>query len=404
MEIAVNSPEVKEALGFTPTMQSALMPNVKTALNHTDCESSRHLCVAPTFVLEDEGVALWAIIDLTDERLAGIRWTDLGSVKRIRPTEQSIQRDNVYEHYCKQKQSMAHGNWSFNYIITSSDGLEISNVRFQGKEVLRSAKLVDWHVSYSHSQGFGYSDATGCPKFSSAAVGALSGPELNGLDSNDGFAFVQDFFHPLWPAPCNYRYKQRFEFYDDGRIRIAAGQYGRGCGMQGTYRPVIRILPVPESTVFEEWQESGWKEWGHESYRKQTGQTHYDSSGFQYRVNGESQRWGVEPGRGQFKNNRFDNAYMFVTRYEPMEGDMDMVTIGACCNTDHRQGPNQFVDKLPEAIHRQPIVLWYVPELESDYREGSEYCWADTTIENGLYNSKAWPCYGGPMLVPLDNE
>ena len=43
-------------------------------------------------------------------------------------------------------------------------------MRFGGRPVLESAKLVDWHVSYSESDGFGYSDAVGCPVFSAAAA------------------------------------------------------------------------------------------------------------------------------------------------------------------------------------------------------------------------------------------
>ena len=43
--------------------------------------------------------------------------------------------------------------------------VEIYDVRFNGIPVLTSAKLVEWHVSYSEREGFGYSDAVGCPNF-----------------------------------------------------------------------------------------------------------------------------------------------------------------------------------------------------------------------------------------------
>ncbi len=66
-QIAMNSPEVMEALGMDPTLNEPVMPNVKTALNGSQCERSRHLCVAPTFIMGDR--ALWAIVDLTDEQL-----------------------------------------------------------------------------------------------------------------------------------------------------------------------------------------------------------------------------------------------------------------------------------------------------------------------------------------------
>lgn len=74
--IAVNNPEVIKALGYKPGEQEVLMANTKTALNRTRCERSMHLCVAPTFTKGDK--ALWAIVDLTDHRVVGIRWTNTG--------------------------------------------------------------------------------------------------------------------------------------------------------------------------------------------------------------------------------------------------------------------------------------------------------------------------------------
>ena len=67
------------------------------------------------------------------------------------------------------------GIWT---ICTSSDGLRISDVKYNGKVVFLNAKLVDWHVSYSNTDGFGYSDAVGCPYFSNAAVVAIDHPKL----------------------------------------------------------------------------------------------------------------------------------------------------------------------------------------------------------------------------------
>ena len=77
IKIAIESPEVQNALGIKPAEKDALMASTKTSLNRSRCERSRHLCVAPTFVKEDK--ALWAIVDLTDQRLVGIRWTNVGT-------------------------------------------------------------------------------------------------------------------------------------------------------------------------------------------------------------------------------------------------------------------------------------------------------------------------------------
>ncbi|MEZ4718449.1 MAG: hypothetical protein R2851_20505 [Caldilineaceae bacterium] len=109
-----------------------------------------------------------------------------------------------------------------------------------------SAKVVDFHVSYSSQEGFGYSGAVGCPAFSSSAV-VVSGPpeveELGGDGGPAGFAVIQDYRHPLWPAPCNYHYVQRFEFYADG-ASVWWYPTWRGCGNDGTYRPIVRIDPA----------------------------------------------------------------------------------------------------------------------------------------------------------------
>ena len=169
VQIAMNSPEVIEALGVDGAQSEPVMPNVKTALNGSQCERSRHLCVAPTFIMGER--ALWSIVDLTDEQLVGIRWTELGEQRASTVvTERSLQNEYVMENFCEKSHTVEQGDWVFDYMLTSSDGLKLSDVTYQGKQVMRSAKVVDFHVSYSHEDGFGYSDAVGCPMFSSAAV------------------------------------------------------------------------------------------------------------------------------------------------------------------------------------------------------------------------------------------
>ena len=77
LSIATENTQVQSALGYNPTEKDALMLDTKTALNRSKCERSLHLCVAPTFIKNDK--ALWAIIDLTDLKLVGIRWTNVGN-------------------------------------------------------------------------------------------------------------------------------------------------------------------------------------------------------------------------------------------------------------------------------------------------------------------------------------
>ena len=297
------------------------------------------------------------------------------------------------------------------YILTSSDGLKVSDVSYQGQEVMHSAKVVDFHVSYSRADGFGYSDAMGCPMFSSAAVVAFNGPEIEEIVQNGevvGFALVQDFRSPVWPVPCNYRYEQRYEFYDNGRFRPVVGNLGRGCGINGVYRPVMRLdLTASEDgsqDSFAEWTGSEWQIWETEQWQLQDESTPYTAEGYQYRLTApDGSGFYIEPGNGQFGDGgRGDNAFTYVMRRdsEKDEGEADLTTIGACCNTDYQQGPEIFLAPA-ENIVEEDLVMWYVPQLTNDDTPGEEYCWANTILVDGIPEVHVFPCYAGPMFVPI---
>ncbi|HRQ37160.1 MAG TPA: hypothetical protein PLD25_04500 [Chloroflexota bacterium] len=403
VQIARQSPEVVAALGGVEG--TAVMPNVKTALNGTLCERSQHLCVAPTFLLGEQ--ALWAIVDLTDERLVGIRWTDLGlSGTPAAVTERSLQNEIVYESYCKQSQTLTQGDWTMEFILTGSDGLKLSNVSYQGQPVLHSATLVDWHVSYSRQDGFGYNDAIGCPIFSAATVLAFNGPSVEEIVENGtavGFALVQDFRSPDWPTPCNYRYEQRYEFYADGRFRVLAANHGRGCGDDGTYRPVLRLDVAGSSDgtadTFAAWDGQNWQPWAGEGWQVVNEATPTTSDGYPFQLTGTDGRgFTIQPIRSE----RGDPAYLYLTRTGPDydEGKTDLPSLGSCCNTDYQQGPEQFITPSEPAA-AQDLVLWFVPELQNDATPGQEYCWADSVIENGVPVARSWPCYAGLFFTPV---
>lgn len=409
LHIAVNSPDVMGALGYQPGESEALMSNTKTALNNTRCEQSLHLCVAPTFVQEEK--ALWAIVDLTELRLVGVRWTYVGDPgpedKRI--SERNLRYDKIMECFCNQVTSLKKEDWELNYVLTSSDGMRISEVTFRGNPVISNAKIVDWHVSYSNTDGFGYSDAVGCPEFSQAAVLAVTEPRIVDIIENGsktGFALEQTFNSKQWPMPCQYNYLQRFEFYRDGRFRIAGASLGRGCGNNGTYRPVTRIALYGSQNTVYEWGASGWNAWKKEQWKLQDSRTKYTPEGYQYRiVAADGKGYYLEPGQGQFNDGgRGDNAYLFATKLHPDldEGESDLVSIGPCCNTDYRQGPEKFIEPGPEDIENQALVLWYVAQIKNDDTKGSEYCWAESYLENGIYKTRSFPCISGPMFVPIN--
>ena len=408
MLIAVNSPDVIKALGFKPEDKDAIMAATKTSLNRTKCERSMHLCVAPTFIKGDK--ALWAIVDLTDQRVVGVRWTNVGTngtAQRI--SERKLLFDKIMECNCKQVKAIDKNGWKMNYVITSSDGLRISEVSFKDKLIINNAKLVDWHVSYSGTDGFGYSDAVGCPEFSQAAVVAASEPRVSELiqdGKTTGFVLEQMFQSEQWPMPCNYNYVQRYEFYNDGRFRVAAASFGRGCGNNGTYRPVTRISFAGNQNNFSEWNSDTWQGWDTEQWRLQNPQTNYTPEGYQYKINDDSGNgFFMEPGNGQFKDGgRGDNAYVYVTKLHPDidEGENDLATIGPCCNTDYKQGPEKFIDPKPENIKHSQLVIWYVAQLKNDDTKGKEYCWVNAYLENGVYKTHTYPCFSGPMFVPVN--
>lgn len=407
VKIAIESPEVQNALGVKPSENDALMASTKTALNRSRCERSQHLCVAPTFVKGDK--ALWAIVDLTDHRLVGIRWTNVGNSGPATPmlTEKRLQDDKITSCYCEVEQPLKNRSWEMKYMLTSSDGLRISDVRYKGKMVLRSAKLVDWHVNYSGTDGFGYSDAVGCPYFSQSAVVAWEIPKIADLkdEKNNvvGFVLEQTYRSEGWPTPCNYNYRQRYEFYNDGKFRVACASIGRGCGNTGTYRPVFRIAFAGEQNNFFEYTENGWQLWKAEQWQSQGSLTSFTPEGYQYKIGTNQAAYYIEPGKGQFKDGgRGDFSYVYVTKHTTGkdEGENDLVTIGPCCNTDYHQGPEKFIEPGPEDIQNSSLVVWYVAQLKNDDRKGNEYCWAENILENGVWVTKTYPCFAGPMFIP----
>lgn len=403
-QIAINSKAVIEHWGGTPSIDSATMANAKTALNATRCERSKHLCVAPTFLRDKQ--ALWAIVDLTDGVLVGAQWTELGEFNGPRVTEKKIQDQVISRDYCDQENVAERDGWKMSYMLTSSDGLMIVDVTYQGQPVLKSAKLVDWHVSYSKTQGFGYSDAIGCPVFSQAAVIAIGPPVIADIVQDQqviGFSMTQQYWSEYWPQPCNYNYAQVYEFYTDGRFRVKGASLGRGCGNDGMYRPVFRIVPAGIQT-FAHWDGANWKDWESEQWLQQA-DVAQNTEGQQFRLTGQNGlAFYMLPAQGQFNDGgRGDDAYVYVTRHhtDRDEGDSNLITIGPCCNEDYQQGPEKFIDAQPEPIREQELVIWYVPQLKNDDTPGSEYCWADQKLVNGVYETKIYPCFGGPMFVPL---
>ncbi|MBX7143372.1 MAG: hypothetical protein K1X79_02890 [Oligoflexia bacterium] len=406
-KIAHNSALVKKQLGKVPGAQEFVMAGTKTALNRTRCERAKHICVAPTFVLTDR--ALWTVVDLEEGRVVGTRFTD------IRPegaqlvfTEQKIQDESITAELCRGSKAVERDGWAFTYHLTSSDGIELQNAKFKGQDRLLSSKNVDWHVSYSDKDGFGYSDAIGCPLFSAAAVVPAKLPKFKELKSADqylGFELHQDFISKQWPLPCNYYYEQRFQFFKDGTFRVAVASVGRGCGEPGIYRPVIRVvLPGTQHKVYS-WDGKAWQPILKEAWFEQNADTKYSPEGYQFKLEtGPARGFYIEPARGQFNDKgRGDNAFTYWVRESANrdEGLNDLPTIGPCCNNDFHQGPEKFIEPKPEALTGTRAVLWYVPQLTNSGKPGDEYCWGSTDLVDGQVVKYEFPCIAGPKFIPF---
>jgi hypothetical protein len=436
-QIALNAPEVKQQLDYTPAKKDMSMANVRAALKESPCENSAHLCVAPTFADHQKQQALWAIVDLTELKLAAAKWTGLG--KTTTPaciSERSLQNRAIMENYCQKNTVLEKHGWKFVYRLTGSDGLEIRDAFFQGNSVFRSAKTVDWHVSYQQRKGvvldttqetymagrrveydkddddnyfFGYNDAMGCPMFSTSVVLPFNAPQIRELyDSKKheiGFYISQDFRNPKWPMACNYRYENRFEFYDDGSFRVVGINLGRGCGDNAVYRPLMRIdMAVAEQEVFYQYKQDQWTQWTQEQQGFQKYASNYHQDKYLYKItskNNDSKGYYIEPNRGQFNDaSRGDNATVFATLFKPEEGDQDLLTLGSCCNLK-QEGVERYLSP-PENIDGANIIIWYVPRIYNETTAGNEYCWADTTIAaNGNLEITEWPCVVGPKFVPV---
>ncbi|HKK89165.1 MAG TPA: hypothetical protein VJ917_09965 [Saprospiraceae bacterium] len=400
IEIAIRDSLVHSEYGRTLTRDDGVMQGTKTALNRTKCQRSRHLCAAPTFVKGEK--ALWVIVDLTDLEVAGTAWTQVGRTG-MPVTERSAQNERMMREYCDRSSSLVKDGWRLEYAMTRSDGLKVYNIHYKGQPVVKSIKTVDWHVSYSDVKGFGYSDAIGCPEFSMAAVVAVEPPVVKEIVENGdtlGFSLVQKYHSDDWPIPCSYNYEQRFHFFRDGSFRPAVGSLGRGCGTDGTYRPVTRIAFEGTDQLFKAPDLRGnWTTWKEEGWSKESELYPYkeDKCMAEMQID-DNASYRIISNQGQLgDNSRGDQAWFYVTTQKNgIEGEGDLPTIGPCCNTDYRQGPEKFING--EGLKGQGLVYWYVPDMKNDGRPGQEYCWAESILINGKYVPKVYPCFSGPLL------
>ena len=410
IDIAMNDAGVIAALGFKPTQVD--MAPVAARMSGTSCDGG-HLCAGPTFRVGNR--VLWAVVDLTEEKVAGLDWTE------VQP-DGSSERYDPLGGFCPSPGNVNRDGWVMNYETTQTDGLSIANVTYQGREVLRNAKLVEWHVDYNGTYVYpGFFDVIGCtnvqyPGFPIAPYGQTQVMNLMDGASVVGFEVVQDFRMPNWGAACNYRYTQRMQFWQDGRFRIVSGAFGRGCGDSATlqqpyYRPVVRIdvaVDGDDNDSLLWWDGLQWQSQISETYRTPYAEVDHGphstnaDGAIAAVVDANSGGYFIVPSQGQFGGaERGDNPFFYVTRHNPAEGDTDLPVINPVDsykhNDDHMQGPDLFING--ESVEATNIVLWYVAQHGTDRVAGSDprYCW---TV-SGEPTAETYPCYGGPMFVPF---
>jgi len=378
VQIALADPQVAAAFeGLTPDAAMATMSATKTALETTSCERSRHLCVAPVFRWGNS--ALWTIVDLSEFRLVGAAWTDQGVSGRRVWSEATLQ-DAALASLCETPVVLEQAGWRLSYLLTSSDGLELRDLRFQGQPVLVSAKVVDWHVGYAgrDDERVGFSDAIGCPVFSAAAVIPYAPPQIAEAPGG-GFTLELTFRSPHWPQPCNYQYVTRAHFGPDGTIRFLAINEGRGCGVEGIYHPVLR-LELPPGADLSDQNGARLTQEGQTIWRP--GAPHVLQARTADGLLALAPLW-----------DEAEHAYVYWTRPAPGEGQGDLPSIGSCCALDARQGPERFING--ESLDGGAVV-WFVPRISNAERQR---CWADTALEGGALRPRVWPCGAGMEIT-----
>ncbi|HSH02620.1 MAG TPA: PKD domain-containing protein [Anaerolineae bacterium] len=392
LDIALNHPDVIEALGFQP--EEIDMAPVDSDLVNSSCDGT-HICAGPTFNLGER--ILWAVIDLTTEELAGLYWTPgdvTGSSTPFTP-----------EGGCPAGGTVDMDGWVMDYETTGTDGFRVSNVSFGGTMVATSIKTAEWHADYG---GSGYVDSTGCGGggggFPIYPYGETRIENLYEDTTRVGFEMIQDFRMGNWGNTCNYRYEQRHQFFLDGSFRIATLAYGKGCGTNSMYRPIVRMdlaIDGDDGDSYARWDGSQYVVQNVEEYWTPYndgahGPHLFSPEGYNALISDATGLgYYMEMGQGQFGDNgRGDQAFVYLTAHDPAEGDTDLGVIGNCCLDNHQQGPDAFVNG--EAASNTNIVLWYVPQMLTDVTPDNYYCW---TV-SGEPNPEAYPCYSGPKFHP----
>lgn len=393
-QIIHDAPEVAETLGYSlPLEQIAPMQGDMVG---TSCNGS-HICASATFPVGSR--LLWATADLTEGKFAGLAWSEISPDER--------RAELFIPTGCPQPGTVHRDGWSLSFETTPTDGLRAYQIGYNGVFMIQSLKLVEWHVQYGVT---GFMDFTGCGGQSGgnfiAPYGETQIQDLLDEQNNViGFELIQDFRMGNWGFNCNYRYDQHYQFFADGRFRVVSGAYGKGCGTAAFYRAIVRMdlaIKGQSSDYFDYWDGTQWVLQAIEDYRVPYVEAGHGPhlatpEGYAWKIyDADGSGYFIEMDIGQFGDNgRGDAPFLYVTQYQIGQGDSDMPLIGSCCNTNHEQGPEAFLNS-DESVAGENIVLWYVVQAQTDAVNGDTgyYCW---TV-SGEPNPETYPCFMGPMF------
>ena len=255
--------------------------------------------------------------------------------------------------------------WAVCWEMTANDGVNFRDASYNGQTIFESVKIGQIEAWYPSWPG-GYRDEIGF----AATVPPFGNTQVN--DLGDGFEVRQIFTEfTRWPnCICCYRYEEVLRFYADGRFEPRFLSHGPGCDDLSIYRPFWRIDldlnggPGDEVWLFDEtqWVEQATEFETHpvvdgvspEGHKLATfdGDLHY--------------RWALE----RTDPLGLDEAYLFLLREKPLEGDGPITTGPG----DTFIPPRQWIDG--DALSGEDIVLWYVPLLNTK-KGGPWWCMPD---------------------------
>jgi len=383
-EIAINQPRIVKELGYKPSFREISMKKIKSNLKESFCKDKNHLCVALTIAENKKKQALLAIIDLTKLKLVAIKWANLN---KIYSTVSIDANQYIVKNFYQKDVNLTKDGWSMKYNLTTLDGLEIKNLKYNGKNVARSLKIINWYLPYKDIS---------VNQVNTSVVLAFNAPKIKEFKEKNGFYIIQDFKNPKSLKTCDYLYENRYEFYKDGSFKILA--LGKACNNKSIYHPIMRldITLNDNKEQFALYNGQDWDNWQIERRYKSTNEEKMYKDKYLYRVNNPQNPengYYIEPNRGQYNNSQSDNEIVYVSKFKDNESNKTLLI--------YNDNLKEFI-KNKELIENSDTVMWYIPTIQNNDKNRYKYCSKASTIDkNGKSSAKVCTYIAGVKFVPI---